>query len=236
MSENLTPEGVIEKAWIRQIHVDEDGCFSDCPSFCDDCVWLSYWDTRKTPLIREVKKLSETFQVRSYQGKAYTYFSPTPEAIQFLINNCVVEIEEEKQRLIAAAITRQEARVIYEKIKEYIEDNAAKAAADYYTAARGEKLGFYIDGGVMSHAIGEVIGKGRPVVALKCPGMDSLNSHFWLSGWAHENEHHEIVVDETGEIISFEEAIIRCCQEWDISDLIESMLNQIEDVVEEEKI
>lgn len=123
------------------------------------------------------------------------------------------------------------------EIKEYIEKNATKVISDYYTAPFGEWLGFYIDDGIVSHAVGQSIGNEiaeheRPVVILKCPGIGNLDSHFWLDGWTHENEDHDIVVDETGEVISFAEAISRCCEDGDISSEIEGMIAEIELMVE----
>lgn len=124
---SLTPEGVIKKAWIGQVHVDEEGYFSDCPSFCDDCFWSSHFDVRKTPRIAEVKKLCETFQVRSHNEKAYTYFSPTPAAIEFLIKNCPAEIEQARQQLITSETARQEAEA---KAKAEADAKASKETTE----------------------------------------------------------------------------------------------------------
>ncbi len=119
-----------------------------------------------------------------------------------------------------------------EKIKEYVQNNASKVIADYNIAPFGEWLGFYIDDGVVSHAVGQDIGneiaeKERPIIVLKCPGIGNIESDFWLSGWTHENESKEIVVDETGEIIDFSEAIICCCEEGDIASMVECIQEQI---------
>ena len=125
---------------------------------------------------------------------------------------------------------------ISEKIKEYIENNASKVIADYNIAPFGEHLGFYIDDdGVVSHAVGQDIGNEiaeneRPVVLLKCPGIGNIDSHFWLSGWTRQNEDRDIVVDETGEIISFAEAIERCCEGGDISSMVDGMKEEIENI------
>ena len=120
-----------------------------------------------------------------------------------------------------------------EKIKEYIENNASKVIADYNIASFGEKFGFYIDDGVVSHAVGQDIGNEiaeneRPIIVRKCPGIGNIESDFWLSGWTHQNEDKEIVVDETGEIIDFAEAIVRCCKEGDILSMTEGMIEEID--------
>jgi hypothetical protein len=120
-----------------------------------------------------------------------------------------------------------------EKIKRYVENNAPKVMADYNIAPFGEWLGFYIDDGVVSHAVGQDIGNEiaeneRPIIVLKCPGIGNIESDFWLSGWTHQNEDKEIVVDETNEIIDFAEAIIRCCEEGDISSMVEGMQEEID--------
>lgn len=127
-----------------------------------------------------------------------------------------------------------------EAINEYIEKNASEVIADYNTAPFGERLGFYIDDGVVSHAVGQSVGNEiaeseRAIVVLKCPGIGNVGSHFWLVGWTHENEDNEIVVDETGEIIDFSEAIVRCCKEEDISSEVEGMIQEIGRMVEEDE-
>ncbi len=130
-----------------------------------------------------------------------------------------------------------------ELIKEYIQKNAENVVAEYFTASWGERLGFYIDAGIVSHAVGHAVGNEiafdeRPVVMLKCPGIGNVDSHFWLACWTHENEEHEIVVDETGEIISFTEAIERCCRDGDILSCSEGLQEDVSreiDEIEREK-
>jgi len=120
-------------------------------------------------------------------------------------------------------LTREEMEGFIEK---YIDE---KALAKYYTAPFGDRFGLYPDG---SYAVGQSIGMEidpdeRPHVTVKVPGTGNIDTTFWLEGWTHEGEDREIIVDETGEKIDFEEAIRRCCQDGDVNDALEGLKEQL---------
>lgn len=93
-----TAKQIIERTWIKQVHVDEEGYFSNCAPECDDCFWHDYFDVHTTPLMEFIKPLCETFEVTSHATakrpeKVYTYYAPTEKAINFLIKHAMPQIE-----------------------------------------------------------------------------------------------------------------------------------------------
>ena len=77
--EQVNFEQIIKLMWLKQVHVDEGGYFSDCPDYCDDCFWFDYFDIHATPRFNEFRHLCISFAVSS-QYKSYTYYAPTQEA------------------------------------------------------------------------------------------------------------------------------------------------------------
>ena len=106
---NLIEKGNVEWIFVGKVHVDEDGCFSECHPYCDDCMWFSH--IKKEYLDDFVKKKAKTFSVRNRKtGKVYTYFSPSPEILEYLKNkhkdvinkireDLKKEIKEDKRKL-----------------------------------------------------------------------------------------------------------------------------------------
>lgn len=85
---------IIRQKWVKQVHVDEEGEFSDCPPDCDDCTWKEHFDYHNTPLMDELIFFCDTFPVKSRYGKVYTYYKPTEKAYAYLIKNAMKEIEK----------------------------------------------------------------------------------------------------------------------------------------------
>lgn len=80
----MSMEEFVRSYLIDKIHVTEEGYFSSCDPFCDDCFWWDYFDYKLTP--KEILQKAPTFTVRSEKGKIYTYYRPTKELIKELAN------------------------------------------------------------------------------------------------------------------------------------------------------
>ena len=102
-------------------------------------------------------------------------------------------------------------------------------------------MGFYCDeNGKITHAVGQSIGMEiredeRPIVILFCPGVGNIDSTYWYEGWTHE-EDGKIIQDDTGKEVSLEEAVRYCCENGDISSVVEAIQKEIEEIEEEEKM
>jgi hypothetical protein len=63
----MSPEEAVRAWWIERIHVTEEGEFSDCPPWCDDCFVVEVWGAAP----REVKNAAPYYSVRGRHGKVY---------------------------------------------------------------------------------------------------------------------------------------------------------------------
>jgi len=92
---SLPPEEIVRKYLTSQVHVTEDGYFSDCPPYCDDCFWYSYL-TKEVPekYHRDAKRII----VRNKDGKDYVYSIAFPELIHKMAQDrdLVEKIRKEK--------------------------------------------------------------------------------------------------------------------------------------------
>lgn len=117
---------------------------------------------------------------------------------------------------------------INKEIRTVISDNMA----GYYLADSGEIFGVYYDDGKFSVAIGQSVGaeiapEERPIAGVTCPGIGNLDSSFFVDGWTTENEDGTYTEINTKEILSFEDCIRECCENGDISNDIESLLDEL---------
>lgn len=104
----MSMEEFVRSYLIKKVHVTEEGYFSSCDPYCDDCFWWDYFDHNLTP--KEILKKAPTFTVRSEKGKIYTYYCPTKELVEKLANH------EEIKKLKANKIKTLENN--YEAIKK----------------------------------------------------------------------------------------------------------------------
>jgi len=150
----MNDEEVVRKSWVEAVHVDEDGSFSDCPDYCDDCFWHSHWDVHTVPAaaLPKVKNLSNTFVVRSSYGKNYTYFAPTNESVQYLLDNFQTDIDEARGRLDDDAKARVKAKA--EGIRKVEEKKQKEADAE----AEREKINKVIEDFISEKGLVEVNG------------------------------------------------------------------------------
>lgn len=117
---------------------------------------------------------------------------------------------------------------INDEIREVISNNMAQ----YYLADSGEIFGVYYDDEKFSVSVGQSIGaeitpEERPIAGVKCPGIGNLDSSFFVEGWTTENEDGTYTEADTGKILSFEDCIRECCENGDVTDDIESLLDDL---------
>lgn len=74
-----TDEEIAKRYFTETIKVDEDGCFSKCDMFCDDCIDVRVW---KKDVADEVRKLAETYTVNNKYGKTYFYKAVNEKSMQ----------------------------------------------------------------------------------------------------------------------------------------------------------
>lgn len=100
----LDPYAMVKVAWVKHIRITRTNCFSDCPSDCDCCLEVAYWDVHNTPHMETVAGLSKPFVVdtkpTAKEPKRYTYFAPTVMAVMHLVENCEKEIEQAREMCI----------------------------------------------------------------------------------------------------------------------------------------
>lgn len=85
----------IEAAFTDRIHVDEDGEFSDCPSFCDDCIWITVW---KKDAPQDVRNSAASFDVIG-KNKTYTYRLFSAETLKIFSSRHADEIKKARVEL-----------------------------------------------------------------------------------------------------------------------------------------
>jgi hypothetical protein len=82
--------------WVKKIHVNEDGEFSDCPPYCDDCVWVEVWGAAP----KEIKDSAPYYSVRGRHGKVYFYRRVDEKSFQLALHH--PELERWRADTIAA--------------------------------------------------------------------------------------------------------------------------------------
>lgn len=82
--------------FIDKVHVTEDGYFSDCPPYCDDCF---FYDYVVNPYYKDVKDIATTFIVKSKKGKTYTYYSPNLKVLSLLATKYKDTIDDYRNKL-----------------------------------------------------------------------------------------------------------------------------------------
>lgn len=99
---------LLQHVFTDRVHVTEDGYFSDCGPYCDDCFWFThvqkpYCDDN------DVRRIAETFTVRSEKGKVYTYYKPSTAIFNILKNKYADDIKRtvEKIKSEIQKITKQ---------------------------------------------------------------------------------------------------------------------------------
>jgi len=98
--ENMTSLDVVRNRYVGKVHVDENGCFSNCEPWCDDCVWIEYVKTKDFP---EVRQMCEGFTVKSRSGKVYFYYEANEKALKYIAKKLeksgeIDKIKEEEKR------------------------------------------------------------------------------------------------------------------------------------------
>lgn len=94
---HMSQEDIIKEFFVGEVLVDEDGCFSDCPPYCDDCFPQSHW-TKDTP--QEVRDAASTLQVSSKKEKTYTYRSFDKKSREVFLKKYGDLIEERRKQEI----------------------------------------------------------------------------------------------------------------------------------------
>lgn len=131
---------------------------------------------------------------------------------------------------------------ISEKIRELLLEDEGRAVYAYYTAEWGDQLGIYLgedgslDWAITEKSSVEIDPKERPIVALECPGIETLDAQPWTEGWTeYDPDAGEYIVDDTGERIDFGECIRRCCRDGYIDpivdELVERAIDQLKDLI-----
>jgi hypothetical protein len=82
--------------WIEKIHVTEDGEFSDCPPYCDDCFWVEVWGAAP----KDVKDAAPYYSVRGRHGKVYSYRRVDEKSFQIALRH--PELERWRAERLAA--------------------------------------------------------------------------------------------------------------------------------------
>jgi len=72
---------LLEHVFTDEVHVTEDGYFSECDRFCDDCFWFKYI---VKPYYNDVRDITNTFIIKGNNGKSYTYYKPNSDALKIL--------------------------------------------------------------------------------------------------------------------------------------------------------
>ncbi|MEM1804923.1 MAG: hypothetical protein QXI77_02920 [Nanopusillaceae archaeon] len=112
-------EKLLKKIFVSRVHVTEDGYFSDCDPYCDDCFWREYI---VSPYWQSVQNEAECFYVKG-KKKTYKYFIPTPEILMKLKKIYADIVEKEKQK-IEKELEMKEKEL--KKAEEIILDNISK--------------------------------------------------------------------------------------------------------------
>jgi hypothetical protein len=92
----MSPEEAVKAWWITRVHVTEDGYFSECPSFCDDCMWVEVWGAAP----KEVKESAPYYSVKGRGGRVYSYRRVDQKSLRKALNHPQLE-EERKSRIKA---------------------------------------------------------------------------------------------------------------------------------------
>lgn len=75
-------EKLLSSIFVSSVHVAEDGSFSDCDDYCDDCFWYNHI---VSPYWKDIMDIAdEKFYVRGKNGKTYTYYVPTENVLRAL--------------------------------------------------------------------------------------------------------------------------------------------------------
>jgi hypothetical protein len=83
----MPPEEAVRAWWIERIHVTEEGFFSECPPYCDDCLWVEVWG----PAPREVKAAAPYYSVRGRYGKVFSYRRVDEKSFQLALRHPELE-------------------------------------------------------------------------------------------------------------------------------------------------
>ncbi|MDD5344455.1 MAG: hypothetical protein PHW12_08530 [Smithella sp.] len=67
---NMTAEDIACEMFSDRVHVDEDGHFSECEDWCDDCIWITVW---KKDVPADVRAAAGSYTVYGRNEKAYIY-------------------------------------------------------------------------------------------------------------------------------------------------------------------
>jgi len=106
----LSPEEAVQKWWISAIHVNiDENRLSDCPPYCDDCIWERVW-SKEAP--KEVKAIAPIIEIMGRGGKVYSYRRVDERSFRAALKHPA--IEEKRAAEIAAAQAR------LDKLEKYI--------------------------------------------------------------------------------------------------------------------
>lgn len=122
--------------------------------------------------------------------------------------------------------------------EEKIRDAVTNAAvAQYYTAPWGDSFGVYEDGSIgVGQSIGmEIAERERPIALVKCPGLGNIDSSFWTEGWTKFNPDTSEYETKNGRKLDLTECIRDCCENGDISDEKEELIQRLIESREVEK-
>ena len=86
-------EKIAQKYFTEQIHVDEDGKFSSCEDFCDDCFFQQVW---KKDVEGAVRQASSPLEVEGKYGKIYTYRRADEKSLAVFVSDFPALLEERR--------------------------------------------------------------------------------------------------------------------------------------------
>jgi len=94
---SLSPEHLVRRYFTEAIHITEDGCFSNCPSYCDDCFWVDIW-SKDTP--EDVRVAAPILEVRnSESGRTYIYRRVDERSLTLFLerHSSLLEVQRDKE-------------------------------------------------------------------------------------------------------------------------------------------
>lgn len=106
----------------------------------------------------------------------------------------------------------------------------------YITAPYGAKLGIYENKKGFSFYVSQDVGKEiaeneRPIAVIPCPGLGNIDTTLWTEGWTEEQE-NGLYLTEDGQELTLIECIKDCCQNGDITSILEEIQAGLELEVE----
>lgn len=115
-------EKLLKKIFVSKVHVTEDGRFSDCEPWCDDCFWYEYI---VSPYWKDIQNETKWFYVKG-KKKTYKYYAPTPETLAKLKKIYEDVVEGERERIREEIEKKEKELKMSEEIAKEIAKNERK--------------------------------------------------------------------------------------------------------------